>query len=315
VLLQPRGARKDALGTLIERVFGPFFGWFNRALQARQRALFRAHRRHHRAGAAADRGVRFPDRPDRLAFTLVPSGFIPTQDKQYLFAALQLPEGATLKRTEAAMRRMGEMALATPGVETWCSSRASTRALRQHQQCRADVRRAHAAARARHQRGRDRQACSTAIQRRSRKAWPSPCCRRRCWAWAIRRAWKPMCRIARGRLRRTQQPGAGAVRGAARHARLRSVTLFSSFQANVPQLDASVDRIKAKEQGLALTEIYRRLQVYLGSAYVNDFNLFGRTYSVYAQADATSATRSSDISRIKVRNAAGQMVPIGSLVE
>ncbi len=72
----------------------------------------------------------------------------------------------------------------------------------------------------------------------------------------------------------------------------------------MPQLDAAVDRTKAKEQGLALTDIYDTLQVYLGSAYVNDFNLFGRTYSVYAQADAPFRDDPSDMSRIKVRNAA-----------
>ncbi len=61
---------------------------------------------------------------------------------------------------------------------------------------------------------------------------------------------------------------------------------FTSYQSNVPQLDASVDRTKVKELGLSLTDVFNTLQVYLGSAYVNDFNLFGRTYSVYAQADA-----------------------------
>jgi multidrug efflux pump len=93
------------------------------------------------------------------------------------------------------------------------------------------------------------------------------------------------------------------------------MTTYSSFQANVPQLDARVDRVRAKEQGLALTDIFAGLQVYLGSAYVNDFNLFGRTYSVYAQADAPFRDDVADIARIKVRNAAGGMVPIGSVVD
>ena len=92
-------------------------------------------------------------------------------------------------------------------------------------------------------------------------------------------------------------------------------SVFSSFQSNVPQLDATVDRIRAKEQGLALTEIYTALQVYLGSAYVNDFNLFGRTYSVYAQADATFRDELADIGRIRVRNQSGAMVPIASVVD
>jgi multidrug efflux pump len=92
-------------------------------------------------------------------------------------------------------------------------------------------------------------------------------------------------------------------------------SLLSSFQANVPQLEAIVDRARAKQQSVALTDLYETLQVYLGSAYVNDFNLFGRTYTVYAQADGQFRDEVSDIGRLKVRNAAGAMVPIGGLVD
>ena len=91
--------------------------------------------------------------------------------------------------------------------------------------------------------------------------------------------------------------------------------VVSSFQANVPQLDANVNRVKTKEQGIQLTDVYEALQVYLGSAYINDFNLFGRTYSVYAQADAEFRDSVDDLTRIKVRNAQGGMVPITSVVD
>jgi multidrug efflux pump subunit AcrB len=82
----------------------------------------------------------------------------------------------------------------------------------------------------------------------------------------------------------------------------------------VPQLETVVDRARAKQQGVALTDLYETMQVYLGSAYVNDFNLFGRTYTVYAQADAQYRDETADITRLKVRNAAGQMVPLGGLL-
>ncbi len=82
----------------------------------------------------------------------------------------------------------------------------------------------------------------------------------------------------------------------------------------MPQLDASVDRTKAKELGLSLTDVFNTLQIYLGSAYVNDFNLFGRTYSVYAQADAPYRATVQDIQGLKVRNNRGEMVPLGSVV-
>jgi multidrug efflux pump len=89
---------------------------------------------------------------------------------------------------------------------------------------------------------------------------------------------------------------------------------ISSYQANVPQLDAEVDRVKAKAQGVPLTELFDTLQTYLGSAYVNDFNMFGRTWQVIAQADGPFRDNVEDIANLRTRNDRGEMVPIGSMV-
>jgi multidrug efflux pump subunit AcrB len=91
--------------------------------------------------------------------------------------------------------------------------------------------------------------------------------------------------------------------------------VFSTFTVNVPQLDADIDRIKAKQQGVPLQNLFETMQIYLGSLYVNDFNRFGRTYQVIAQADAPFRDRPEDITRLKTRNAQGQMVPLGTLVK
>jgi multidrug efflux pump len=90
---------------------------------------------------------------------------------------------------------------------------------------------------------------------------------------------------------------------------------ITSYQANVPQLDAKVDRVKAKAQGVPLTNLFDTLQTYLGSAYVNDFNAFGRTWQVIAQADARFRDDVQDIGNLRTRNDRGEMVPIGSMVE
>ena len=82
----------------------------------------------------------------------------------------------------------------------------------------------------------------------------------------------------------------------------------------MPQITADVDRVRTKEQGVALTDVFEAMQVYLGSLYVNDFNRFGRTYQVIAQADAQYRARPEDIRLLKTRNRQGQMVPLGSLV-
>jgi multidrug efflux pump len=92
------------------------------------------------------------------------------------------------------------------------------------------------------------------------------------------------------------------------------VGLFSSFQVNVPQVDANVDREKAKSQGVNLADIFDTMQIYLGSLYVNDFNRFGRTYQVNAQADAKFRLEPEDIGNLKLRNAKGDMVPLGAFV-
>jgi len=89
---------------------------------------------------------------------------------------------------------------------------------------------------------------------------------------------------------------------------------ISSYQGNVPQLDAMIDRTKAKAQGIDLNDLFTTMQVYLGSVYVNDFNRFGRTYQVLAQADASFRDNVEDISNLRTRNQGGQMVPIGSVV-
>lgn len=89
---------------------------------------------------------------------------------------------------------------------------------------------------------------------------------------------------------------------------------ITTYQANVPQFDAQVDRIKAKAQGIPLTNVFDTLQTYLGSAYVNDFNQFGRTWQVIAQADAPFRDSIEDIARLRTRNDRGEMVPIGSVV-
>jgi multidrug efflux pump len=82
----------------------------------------------------------------------------------------------------------------------------------------------------------------------------------------------------------------------------------------VPQLYADIDRTKARQLGVAVTDVFYTMQIYLGSLYVNDFNKFGRTYQVIAQADAPFRATSENITQLKVRNGRGEMVPLGSML-
>ena len=88
----------------------------------------------------------------------------------------------------------------------------------------------------------------------------------------------------------------------------------SSYQANIPQLEVNIDRVKVLAQGVLLSDLFNTLQIYLGSIYINDFNLFGRVYRVLAQADSVFRQKTEDISNLYTRNVQGEMVPLGSMV-
>jgi len=91
--------------------------------------------------------------------------------------------------------------------------------------------------------------------------------------------------------------------------------MFTSWQVNVPQLYADIDRTKARQLGVPVQDIFDTMQVYLGSLYANDFNKFGRTYSVRVQADAPYRARAEDIGLLKVRSTSGEMVPLSALMK
>src|SRR4029077_16078597 len=89
---------------------------------------------------------------------------------------------------------------------------------------------------------------------------------------------------------------------------------FTTFRGSAPQLYADIDRVKAEKLGVPLANVFDTLQVYLGSVYVNDFNRFGRTFQVRAQAEGAYRAEPDDVVRIKTRNITEGMVPLGSVV-
>jgi hydrophobe/amphiphile efflux-1 (HAE1) family protein len=316
VLLRPHGAEKDRFARLIDRVFGRFFGWFNKVFK-RSGDNYSG-----RIGGTIKRTPRLLLIYGILVlaavfgFTQIPGGFIPTQDKQYLFAGVQLPEGASLERTEATMKRMGEMALATPGVADVVQF-PGLNAI--HFVSTSNVGVMFVGLKDPEELPKPAAAIAGeltmkfgSIQDGLAFAFMPPPVFGYGNAAGVEAYIQDRARIGYGELNIQTQVVAGVI---SQKPGFGPGSAFSSFQANVPQLDAIVNRDKVKESGVALTDVYDTLQVYLGSAYVNDFNLFGRTYSVYAQADAPFRDEPSDVSRLQVRNAQGQMLPLGSVVE
>jgi hydrophobe/amphiphile efflux-1 (HAE1) family protein len=252
-----------------------------------------------------------------LLFKNTPTGFVPTQDKQYLVAFTQLPTAASLERTDAVIRRMSDIALKHPGVANaiafpGLSINGFTNspnsgivfvALKPFEERKTKELAGQAIAQQLQQEFASIQDAYIAI-------FPPP-------------PVQGLGTIGGFKLYVEDRGdnGLDALYGATQGLIGKAYEtpgltgLFSSYTINTPQLSADVDRARAKAQGVPLANVFETMQINLGSLYVNDFNRFGRTYQVVAQADAQFRDGPEDILRLKTRNAAGQLVPLGSLVK
>ncbi|CEJ13724.1 Efflux pump membrane transporter BepE [bacterium YEK0313] len=316
LLLKGHDAPKDRLTRALEFLFGWLFRGFNRAFARGSNAYSAS------VGRIISRKALMMGLYVVLVgatfglFRAVPGGFVPGQDKQYLVGFAQLPDGATLDRTEEVIRRMSEIALKQPGVESavafpGLSINGFTNSsnsgivfvtLKPFAERRAPELSGNAVAGALNQK-------FAAIQEAFIAMFPPP----------------PVAglgTIGGFKLQIEDRAGLGyaALDEAtkaflARAARAPELAgLFSSFQINVPQLYADIDRTKVRQLGVTLTDVFDTMQIYLGSLYVNDFNRFGRTYSVRVQADAPFRARAEDIGQLQVRSGSGQMVPLAALM-
>src|SRR5688572_25711926 len=317
LLLRGHGAKRDWLTRGMDGMFGWFFRLFNkgfgRTTNGYTRAVGGVIRRSGIALAvyAGLIGLAF------IGFRAVPTGFIPTQDKGYVVVMTQLPDGASLERTQKLLTRAGEIARQIPGV-TFSVEFPGFSAISGANLPNAgtmflglepfDKRRDPA---------KSMQAIIGQLYMRFgdlRDAlvlvFPPP----------------PVNGLGnvggfKMMVQDRQDVGLGALAGTAFNMMVNGSQLpgmqgvFTTFTVNVPQLFIDVDRTKAKSMNVALQDVYDTLQIYLGSLYVNDFNRFGRTYQVTAQADANFRSRADDIRKLKTRNAAGEMVPLGTLVD
>lgn len=317
LLLRGHDAKPDGLTRAMNALFGRWlFAPFNRLFE--------------RGGRLYERGVRKLIRLSLVVglvylgllggtfklFDAVPGGFIPLQDKQYLVAVAQLPDAASLDRTEAVVRKMEQIALATPGVKhtvafPGLSVNGFTNSsnsgivfvtLDDFDQRKEPGLSANAIAG-------QLNGQFVAIDEGFVAVFPPP----------------PILGLGTTGGFKLQIEDRGSLGFAALFDNLQKVLnaarqdpaltgLYSSFRIQVPQMDIEVDREQAMLQGIPLDQVFETLQIYLGSLYVNDFNLFGKTYQVNAQADAAYRVDPEQILRLKVRNNAGQMVPLGAVL-
>jgi hydrophobe/amphiphile efflux-1 (HAE1) family protein len=251
-----------------------------------------------------------------LLLAHTPTGFIPKMDRGLLIVSLQLPAGASLSRTDDVVRRANSMILKVPGV-------------------------AHTAAYA----GRSGSTFSNATNAGAIFVVVDDPDERHVLGLTVDK----IADLVRARMHEIEESntfvfipppvrGMGGQTGFSMRLQNRAnlkpaefeavagnfiqkanqtpgiKSVFTTFSTTTPQIYVDVDRDKAQMLKVPLDSIFEALRVYLGSAYVNDFNMFGRTYRVTAQADAEFRVDPANVGRIRVRNEAGQMVPLGNLV-
>lgn len=312
-LLKPHGAKLDIPARIIERLFGWIFRPFNRFFQRNseryQRVVGHSLKR---------RGLVFGVYLVLLAgtfalFQQVPGGFIPIQDKTYLVGSIRLPEGASLDRTEEVARRVSELALETEGVAN-AAAFVGFNALQSTNTPNVgtvfilfddfDERERSATEIAAELNGK----LSQIKEGFAMTFMPPPI-----FGLGAGSGYSLYVQDRRGAGYGELQNATNMLAGALSQASGLSYP-FSSYQANVPQMDAEVDRLQAKAQGVRMDDLFGTLQLYFGSMYINDFNLFGRTYQVVAQADAPFRDEVQDLDNLYTRNMNGEMVPISTMV-
>jgi multidrug efflux pump len=312
-LLRPHGAEPDLPTRIINGLFGWLFRPFNRMFHKVSSSYS------HSVGSNLRRSgailVLYGGLLGLTAYTLVslPGGFIPAQDKLYLVGGVKMPEGSSLDRTEAVVRQFTDMALSTEGVDhavafpglnvlqfnntpntatVFLPLKSFDQRTRPAGEIAAEL-----------------QGKLGTIQEAFAFAFMPPAILGLGTGSGYSLYIQDRANLGYGELQNAVNAMSGAL---AQQPGFQFP--ITSYQANVPQLETTVDRVKAKRLGVPLTEVFESLQIYLGSIYVNDFNRFGRTYQVIAQADAQFRNDPEDITNVRVRSQSGQMVPVGTVV-
>lgn len=317
MLLKGHDAPKDAFQKAFDKVFGGFFKHFNRLFGRASdnygtgvsRVLKRKSLSLLVYGGLVVAAV--------LIFNKVPAGFVPPQDKQYLVGFVQLPDAASLDRTEAVLRDMTSTALAVPGVDAvtgyagWSingfvsspNSGVAFFVLKDFAERKGPGMTGNEIAAQLNAKFAGIKGAYTAV-------FPPPPVSGMGNVGGFKLQLQDRAALGTPALNDALQAFMAKAKQASELA-----GMFSSFQMNVPQLYADVDRTRAQQLGVSVPSVFETLQIYLGSIYVNDFNKFGRTFQVKVQADAQFRGHAEDIGLLKARNDKGDMVPLASVLK
>ena len=250
-------------------------------------------------------------------FTKLPTGFLPTEDQGYAVVGLQLPDAASQTRTRAAVKRVESVLRKTPGIKTWVQIGGNSIL---DQATASNAATFYVVYEPWEERAKHRLDQGTILASLRREfqtvqegivfAFPPPAIQGLGTSGGFQMQLKDQGGVG---LRELQSLTQELIRDGNAQSRLRA--LNSSFRATVPQLFVDIDRAKVKTLQIPLTTVFSTLSTALGSAYVNDFNIVGRTYQVRIQADGQYRTKPDDIQRVNVRDLLGNMIPVGTFAK
>ena len=318
VLLRAHDAPKDGFSRFLDKLFGAWlFRPFNRFFVKASNGYVSTVGRVIRVSGVALVVYAGLIVMTWLGFSNTPTGFVPAQDKQYLVAFAQLPDAASLDRTEDVIKRMSDIALKQPGVESavafpGLSINGFTNSpnsgivfvtLKPFEERKAADESAGAIAGALNGK-------YAGIQEAYMAIFPPPPVQGLGTIGGFRLQIEDRGNLGYDELYKETMNIIGKSRSVPELA-----ALFTSYTVNVPQVDAAIDREKAKTLGVPISDIFDTLQVYLGSLYANDFNRFGRTYQVNVQAEQQFRQDAEQIGQLKVRNNRGEMIPLATLLK
>ncbi|MBU2869849.1 multidrug efflux RND transporter permease subunit [Colwellia sp. E2M01] len=317
ILLKSHDSKPDRLTRILNKLFGAWlFDPFNRLFDRGSEKYQKIVKKLMRLSVIAVAGYILLLGGTVQLFNTVPGGFIPAQDKQYLVGIAQLPDAASLDRTQAVVQEMEAIALQVPGVANTASfpglsingfANSSNSAvvflpLKSFDERSDPSQSAGAIAGQLNQR-------FSAIDQAFVAVFPPPPIRGLGTTGGFKlqiedrgnKGYEVLFESLQAVLAESRKDPA-------------LMGMYSSFRVQVPQMDIDIDREQALIQGIPLNEVFDALQIYLGSVYINDFNMFGRTYQVKAQAEAEFRQQPEQILNLKVRNHQGDMVPLGSIL-
>lgn len=317
ILLKPHDAPKDWFTRIWDALFGWFFFFFNRGFAWLTRAYT----------AAVSWTIRNPVLPltvyallvigTLIGFQRTPVGFIPKQDMAYMITVVQLPDGASVERTKEVVDRAVNIVLAHPGVANATSYAGYSGTTRSASPNYGSVFVLTKPFPERIKSGETADKIFNDLQAEFSKITDArvfvvapPPVRGLGTAGGI----KFLVQDRTGHGYNALQTATDEL-VAACNADPMLDNVFTPYRATTPQLFADVDRVKASMLDVPLGNIFEAMQVYMGSAYANDFNMFGRTYQVRVQSEGEYRQYAEDIAKFQVRNRSGAMVPLGSVLD